>query len=642
MSTLTLDQPGRSVLMMGNEAIARGAIEAGVDLSAAYPGTPSSEILDSLARTAEHFGHYAEWSVNEMVSLEAAAAASLAGLRAITAMKQNGVNVCSDFLLTATLAGTKGGLVLVACDDPSAISSSNEQDSRNYAKFADMPLLEPATFQEAKEMTTWAFELSERIGLPCMIRSVTRLSHSRGNVELGGLPERTRTARFEGAYIAGAFVALQHAALHQKLEQAREVFEGSGFNWYSGPEGAALVIITSGSGWLYSREAVAALGLEGDVGILKIGTTWPLPEKFVADNLKGAGEVLVVEETDAFLEQNLKVLLAEQAKTLGPMEVYGAKSGHLPACGDMNQDKVAQALARIKGMQVSARDEQYVQKAKSLALTFIPPRMPTFCPGCPHRASLWAIKSALKLDGREGFVAGDIGCYSLGAGPAGFWQLKTLHCMGAGIGLANGFGQLGRFEFRQPVVAVCGDSTFFHAAIPSLVNARFNSSNLLMVVLDNGGTAMTGFQPHPSSGCDALGRPAPVVEIEDICRAIGVDVKVRDPFEVDDAVEDLYDMLQEDGAKVMIFRRRCHLVETREKGKKRVYVDPELCIGDDCGCARFCSRVFNCPGIIWDAAAGKAKIDEVVCTGCGVCATLCPRGAIEVEGGVEWHLTKTP
>ncbi|MEE8471321.1 MAG: thiamine pyrophosphate-dependent enzyme, partial [Dehalococcoidia bacterium] len=194
------------------------------------------------------------------------------------------------------------------------------------------------------------------------------------------------------------------------------------------------------------------------------------------------------------------------------------------------------------------------------------------------------------------------------------------------------FGQLGQFGLDQPVIAVCGDSTFFHAAIPALINARFNNSNVLVVVLDNGGTAMTGFQPHPSSGSDALGRPAPVVEIEEICKAIGVDVKVRDPFEVDQATEDLYDMLQDDGTKVMIFRRRCHLVESKEKGKKRVLVNPEKCIGDDCGCARFCSRVFNCPGIIWDQELLKAKIDEVVCTGCGVCATLCPRGAIVVEG----------
>ena len=633
MSTLTVDQPGKSVLMMGNEAIARGAIEAGVNFCAAYPGTPSTEIAESLARVAEHFGLYAEWSTNEMVALEAAAAASLAGLRAIVSMKQNGVNVCSDFLMTISLSGTKGGLVIVAADDPSAISSSNEQDSRNFAKFADLPLLEPATFQEAKDITKWAFELSEKLGLPCIIRSVTRLSHSRGNVKLGEIPEGRPVARFEGAYIAGAFVAIQHSALHQKLEQAREAFEESEFNWYVGPEDAKFIIVTSGSGWFYSREAVAALGLGEEVGILKIGTTWPLPERFIIDHLRQATEILIVEEVDPFLEQNIKVILLEQAKTLGPIEVYGAKSGHLPEFGDINQDKVARALASIKGLEYRTRDEVYAQRASDLALPILPPRMPTFCPGCPHRASLWAIKAALKLDGRDGFVTGDIGCYSLGAGPAGFWQLKTLHCMGAGTGLATGFGQLGQFGFNQPVISVCGDSTFFHAAIPGLINARFNNSNLLMVILDNGGTAMTGFQPHPGSGYDALGRPAPVVEIEEVCKAIGVEVKVRDPFEVDQAIEDLYDMLQEDGAKVMVFRRKCYLVESKEKGIKKVYVEPEKCIGDDCGCARFCSRVFNCPGIIWDQEAQKAKIDEVVCTGCGVCATLCPRGAIVVEGG---------
>jgi indolepyruvate ferredoxin oxidoreductase alpha subunit len=632
MSTLTLDRPGQSVLMMGNEAIARGAIEAGVDFCAAYPGTPSSEIPESLARVSEHFGMYTEWSTNEIVALEVAAAASLAGLRAIVAMKQNGVNVCSDFLLNMNLSGTKGGLVIAACDDPSAISSSNEQDSRNFARFADLPLLEPATFQEAKDMTKWAFELSEKVGLPCILRSVTRISHSRGNVKLGEIPERTRTPRFEGAYISGAFVAIQHSALHQKLALALQEYEGSEFNWYAGPEDARFVIVTSGSGWFYSREAVAALGLESEVGILKLGTAWPLPESYVIEHLKKAREILVVEEVDPVLEHNVKVLLAEQARTLGPIEVYGARSGHLPGVGDINQDKVARALATIKGLEYRTRDEQYAKKAAEVALPNLPPRMPTFCPGCPHRASLWAIKSALKLDGRNGFVTGDIGCYSLGAGPAGFWQLKTLHCMGAGTGLASGFGQLGRFGFDQPVVTVCGDSTFFHAAIPGLINARFNSSNMLMVVLDNGGTAMTGFQPHPSSGCDALGRPAPVVEIEGVCRAIGVRVAVRDPFEVDEAVEELHDMLQDDGAKVMVFRRRCHLVETKEKGKRRIYVNAERCIGDDCGCARFCSRVFNCPGIIWDSDAQTASIDEIVCTGCGVCATLCPRDAIVVEG----------
>ena len=636
MSNLKIYEPGQNVLLMGNEAIARGAIEAGVDFCAAYPGNPSSEILESLAGVAEDFGLHVEWSTNEKVALEAAAAASFAGLRAIAAMKQNGINVCSDFIMTLNLSGTRGGLVMVACDDPSAISSTNEQDSRNFARFADLPLLEPATFQEAKDMTRWAFELSERLKLPCMIRSVTRLSHARGNVKLDPIPGERRSARFEGSFIAGGFVTLWHTNLHRKLEEARKEFEESEFNWYVGPDKARFIIVTSGSGWFYSLEAVKALGLGEEVGILKLGTTWPLPEKFVTSRLRHASAVLIVEETDPFLEQNIKILLAEQAKSLGAIDVYGDRSGHLPALGEINQDRVTRALASIRGLSYRPRDEGYVQRAREAAGSHSPPRMLSFCAGCPHRASLWAIKAALKLDGRDGFVTGDIGCYSMGAGPTGFWQLKTLHCMGAGLGLATGFGNLKQFGFQQPVIALAGDSTFFHASIPALINARFNRSDVLFVVLDNGGTAMTGFQPHPGSGLDALGRPTPVVEIEEVCRAIGAEVRVCDPFEVEEAIETVYHMLQGEGAKVLIFRRRCSLIEAREKGRRRVYVDAERCIGDDCGCARFCSRVFNCPGIIWDGEAKRAKIDEAVCTGCGICATLCPQGAIVVEEGERW------
>ncbi|MBE0479841.1 MAG: 4Fe-4S binding protein [Dehalococcoidia bacterium] len=631
MPTVDLNQPGKTLLMMGNEAIARGAVEAGVDFAAAYPGTPSSEILEALARVADKLGFYVEWSTNEMVALQAATAAAFSGLRSLVAMKQNGVNVCSDFLMGVNLTGINGALVFMACDDPSGISSNNEEDSRNYARFADLPLLEPATFQEAKEMTRWAFEVSEKLKLPCMLRSVTRLSHSRGNVTLGEITREQRSARFEGTFVSGAFVPAQHALLHAKLEQARELFENSEFNFYEGPEQAKFVIVTSGSGLVYSREAVSGLGLQEEVGILKLGTTWPLPEKFIIDHLRNAAEVLVIEEVDPFLEQNIKVLLAEEVKNLGPIVVHGAKSGHCPAFGEINQEKVTRALATLNGREYKTRDEDYAQRAKQ-ALFAVPPRMPTFCSGCPHRAAMWAIKAALKLDGRNGFVTGDIGCYALGAGPAGYWQIKTLHCMGGGIGLANGFGNLGQFGFDQPVIAVCGDSTFFHAAIPALINARFNNSSLLMAVLDNGGTAMTGFQPHPGSGFDARGRTAPVILIENLCEAIGVPVLVRDPFEVEQSIEDVYDMLQEDGAKVIVFRRRCFRIEAKENLQQKYVVDQAKCIGDDCGCARFCSRVFNCPGIIWDQEAKKAVIDENVCTGCGVCASLCPQGAIVAQG----------
>ncbi len=630
MFNVGIDEPGRSLLLMGNEAIARGAIEAGVDFCAGYPGTPSSEILGTLAKAAERLGFYAEWSTNEIVAIEAAGAASFAGLRALTAMKQNGLNVASDFLLTVNLSGTGGGFVLVVADDPSAHSSTNEQDSRNFARFADLPLLEPATFQEAKDMTIWAFELSERLKVPCIIRSITRFSHGRGNVKLGPIPKRERKASFSGMFITVPTL-MWHSTLHQKLESAREEFETSGFNWYVGPEQAKFIIITCGSGWFYSQEAVKALGMEEEVGILKLGTTWPLPEKLVASHLKHAPEVLIVEEVDPFLEQNVKILTAELAKDLGPIKFYGKSSKHIPDIGEISPDTVIQALARIKGVDYRPRDEGYHDEVKKVVGTYAPFRMLSFCAGCPHRPAFWAIKSALKLDGRDGVVTGDIGCYSLGVGPAGYFQSKTLHCMGAGLGIATGLGNLQQFGFNQPVIAISGDSTFYHACIPALINARYNRANITYVILDNSATAMTGFQPHPGTGVDARGQAVPSVSIEGICRAIGAEVRICDPFAFDEAVENLYELFQSEGIGVMIFRRKCTTLELKEKKKPKVYVDPEKCIGDDCGCARFCSRVFNCPGIIWDPEAKKAKIDELVCSGCGICAEFCSQGAIIVE-----------
>jgi len=255
-----------------------------------------------------------------------------------------------------------------------------------------------------------------------------------------------------------------------------------------------------------------------------------------------------------------------------------------------------------------------------------------FCAGCPHKASFWAIKKALKWDGRDGIVTGDIGCYTLALLPTGFSMAKTVHCMGAGIGTATGFGNLRKFGLDKPVIAISGDSTFYHACIPALINARWNKSNLVYVILDNKTTGMTGHQPHPGTGVDALGTPSPMIPIEDICKGIGVEVRICDPFNLDEAVQNLYEMLQTEGTKVIIFRHECALTEARKREKKpKVYVDQDRCIGDECGCVRFCSRVFNCPGIIWDYTKGKAKIDEVVCNGCGLCADLCPAGAITVE-----------
>ena len=643
MASIDIDAPGTSQLFIGNEAIARGALEAGIGFAAAYPGTPSSEIMGSLAPIAKKMGIYAEWSINEMVAMEAAAGASFAGIRALASMKQNGVNVASDFLATLVIAGIgKGGLVLISCDDPSAISSSNEQDTRPLAKWLDIPLVEPGSFQEAKDMTKWLFDLAEETGTLCMLRSVTRIAHARGNVKLGELPQKEQKAYFDQMHdlrnvMPTTFMpipsALRHAFLHLKLDKARKKFESSPFNWYVGPDKADLLIITCGSCWLYSQDAVKALKLEDKVGILKLGTLWPLPEKFVEKHLNKAQKILFVEETDPFLERSVMEIVANLPKGSRRPTFYGKRSGHINAYGELNPDLVIKAIASILSVGYQPRDIEYAKKAEETAKSYVPERMMIFCAGCPHRATFWAIKNALKLDGRDGIVTGDIGCYSMALGPTGFFQVRTMHCMGAGAGVASGLGKLGQFGFNQPVLAAVGDSTFFHATIPALINGIYNQSNFILVILDNNATAMTGFQPHPGTGMTAMGEPTKVVSMEALCRSLGARVEVCDPFDLKSATATLLEMMAEGGgAKVAIMRRECELVRgKKEKPPYKVHVDSDKCIGEACGCDRLCTKVFLCPGLIWDKKASKSKIDEVICTGCGVCADICPQGAIIKE-----------
>ena len=635
MSVIDLDEPGKELLLMGNEAIARGALEAGVRVCTAYPGTPSTDIIENLAAVAQSRGLYVEWSINEKVALEVAAAASFSGMRAICAMKQNGLNVAADFLNVLNLLGVKGGLVLVTCDDPSAHSSNNEQDARYYARMADLPLLEPATFQEAKEMTRWAFSLSEETGSVCLLRGVTRTSHARGNVILGPLPPvDRRKVRFDKSRPwSSQPVAQKHSQLHESLARLEEVFSASPYNEYLGPKRPEVLIVTCGTGWLYSQEAVELLGLEGSVGILKVGTTWPLPARLVVENLQRADKVLFVEEVEPFLEGNVKELAADYSMEIGPKIFFGKRSRHIPVCGEMDADRVIEALGKILKVPYRARDSRYEDKAREVAKEMLPNRSLGFCPGCPHRASYWSIKNALQLDNREGFATYDIGCYALARGPAGYHLLKTGGVMGTGTGLASGFGKFSSFGFDQPVVAMCGDSTFFHAAMPALANASHNKSNIVMIVLDNSATAMTGFQPHPGVGRNALGEEVAPIDIEAVCRAFGAKVEVTDPFDLGGTRKKVLQALEEpQGVRVLIMRRKCQMLKGKEeKPPFRVWIDPQKCLGEDCGCDRLCTRVFKCPGLIWDGKAGKSRVDEVICVGCGVCADICPEGAILKE-----------
>ncbi len=639
MSYIIEGQKGTRHLLMGNEAIARGALEAGISVAAGYPGTPSSEIIENLAKVSKKEQIYVEWSVNEKVAMEVAAAASFAGLRSLCVMKQNGVNVASDFLLHLAGSGTRGGMVLVPCDDPGALSSINEGESRHFARLVEIPLLEPGDFQEAKDITKWAFELSEEIRSLVMVRSVTRLSHASGNVVFGGLPKKKARPYFkhdgfildpmEGVVIS-APVDYKHGQQHEKLQKAIALFEDSPFNTYSGPENPELLIITSSASHFYSKEAIQLIGGQDRIGLLKMGTTWPIPPNLMEEHLSRTEKILIVEEVIPFLEESVKILAAELAPKIGIKTFFGKRNGFIPMVGELNPDLVVAALSRILEIDYEAVPEDYSKRAEELTLVGAPNRELTFCPGCPHRASFWSIHNVLEMDNRKGFVCGDIGCYSMAVLPCGFGTLKTLHAMGSGTGVASGFGKLTQFGMDQAVLSVCGDSTFFHATMPALVNAVHHKSNITLVILDNSGTAMTGFQPHPGLPVDAGGNDVPIVDIPSVCRAIGAKVKISDPFDLQETQETLLELLQEEGVKVLVLKQICAL-SPEKKGKKKykMSVDINVCLGENCGCNRLCTRIFKCPGLVWDKEKGAARIDEVICAGCGVCASICPSGAIE-------------
>nr|HOP41640.1 thiamine pyrophosphate-dependent enzyme [Geobacteraceae bacterium] len=533
MSYLNDKQEGSVHLLMGNEAIVRGALEAGMRVAAGYPGTPSSEIIEAFSKVARERNIYAEWSTNEKVAVEVSSAASFAGLRTMCVMKQNGVNVASDFLLHLASSGTRGGMVLVACDDPGALSSVNEGESRIFARLVEIPLLEPGDLQEAKDITKRAFELSEELRNLVMVRSVTRMSHASGNVTYGTLPDTTTQADFKCngpmfdpdngpaiSMVVGA-AELQHGPQQEKLRKAARLFEDCSFNTYTGPKSPELLIITSSACNLYSREAVKLLEAEDRVGILKLATTWPLPPNLIRNNLSRTDKILIVEEVLPVLEEQVKILAAEMTPEIGAKRFFGKNAGNIPSVGELNPDIVIDAISSILDIPYKTISKTFSDAVNALAQRAAPNRGLTFCPGCPHRASYWSIHNALELDGRKGFVCGDIGCYVFGTLPSGFSIVKTLHSMGSGTGIASGFAKLKQFGMDQPVISVCGDSTFFHAAMPALTNAVHHKSPLTMVILDNRGTAMTGFQPHPGSPNNVLGEEMPALDIEAICRAMG-------------------------------------------------------------------------------------------------------------------------
>ncbi len=616
--------------LMGNEAIVRGALEAGVQFAAGYPGTPSSEIVQKMAEAAKTMNVHAEWSINEKVAVEAAGAAAIAGLRSLAAMKNAGLSVALDFLTHLSYSGLGdggGAMVNIVCDDPDGHSSGDETDSRWLAKFSHSPLIEASTIQEAKEIIQWAFDLSEKFKSVIFLRGYTRQSHGSSMVEIGSLPELETQATLDLQKPLTPYIARKkHSALLEKLALIKNEFESAPFNSYSGPDSPELIILCSGSAFYCALEAIEILGLKERIGILKLATLWPFPSEKVIEILSRTDKVLVAEEVDPFVEQHLKATLIDARAN--DKTVYGKDSGHIPKDGEITPDRIIEALDKILALDYRSYDEAYQSKITEALDNYMIQRGLTWCAGCPHRASFWAIGKAVEKHDGNPCVIGDIGCYTLDIFPGGKNRMDILHAMGSGTGVGSGLGQLTRFGQDQPVISLCGDSTFFHGSIPALINAVHNGSRMIQIILDNSTTAMTGFQPHPGNDVTVSGEPAKSINMEKLCESIGCKVTICDPFDLRTTMKTIRTLLKEGkGVHVLILRRPCEL--HRKKQEKTIpfqmVLDKEQCKGAECG---ICSTKYQCPALVLDSETGKSTIKDDICSGCGVCVDICPFNAI--------------
>ncbi|OYT55117.1 MAG: indolepyruvate ferredoxin oxidoreductase subunit alpha [Candidatus Altiarchaeales archaeon ex4484_2] len=574
---------GKKVVLSGNESIARGALESGITLATGYPGTPSTEILEYIAAKAGRDVH-AEWAVNEKVALETAVGASYSGVRALCCMKHVGVNVAADPLVTLAYTGVRGGLVLVAADDPGMHSSQNEQDSRFYAKFAKIPLLEPSDAGEARDMVRDAFILSEKTGLPVMLRTLTRVSHTSEPVEFSPVKKQKKPKldvnRREWVMVP-AYARVRHKILNQKQGKLIKYSEESGYNNVV-KGGGELGVIASGVCFSYAMEFH-----QGDYSVLKIGS-YPLGEKLLKNFLEGKKEILVLEEGEPFVE--------DQVRCLHP-NVKGKRTGDIPLEGELTPEIVSLALGR----------KQVINQGSGIKL---PQRPPVMCPGCPHRGSFYALKQNQPL-----IVTGDIGCYTLGVQKP-LEALDTCLCMGASIGKAAGMSHSG----AESVAAVIGESTFLHSGITSLMSAAYNQANILVLILDNSSVAMTGQQPTPATGVNIRGERTKKISIEEVCRSCGVDsVDVINPYRVGEMKELIGKRLGQDGVRVIVARAPCVMLGGVFGGDRYV-------VGD-CNACRKCLEL-GCPAISFDEKEHRAAISHL-CIGCGVCAQICPFDAIK-------------
>lgn len=633
-----------SEFVMGNEAMGLGALAAGVQFCAGYPGTPSTEILETIAK--RNPGNvYVEWSVNEKAGMEAAAGASLSGARALVTMKQVGLNVASDPLMSLEYIGIRGGMVIVVADDPGPISSQTEQDTRTFGMFSKVPVFDPSSVHEAYEMIQEAFDFSEKYHTPVFFRPTTRVDHGYESIQIKDVEEYAHHTAEGFVKDASKWVIFPrlsvraHAEIEKRNEALSETLSSYGRNCIipetgrfaavhqdaSGAENKKKVgIATHGINFAYTMDAIGS----GDhPRIFRVATPFPFPEQKTLEFLDGLDEVLCVEELDPVIERALIFLCGKYHLSV---TIRGKMTGSVKLSGENSVDDVRTYLNRFyaetgnEAAEASLKAEDAAcasgtpASAENGDVPTLPVRPPVLCAGCPHRASFYAVKVAMK--GRKTLYAGDIGCYTLGnAHPLD--MTDTCLCMGAGINMAQG---VNRIEPETRAFAFVGDSTFFASGITGTINAFYNQADITLCVLDNSTTAMTGHQPHPGTGRTIMGDVVEAVSIENVLRGIGLTtVETVNPLDFDHTVEVIRRVADEPGVKAIIFKSPC-IVKYRPKSGKS-HVDPDKCIG-----CRKCISQLGCPALVLDGK--KAAIDPSQCTGCALCEQICPVGAISGGG----------
>lgn len=595
--------------MMGNAAIAMGAVAAGVNLVAGYPGTPSTEVLETVARHRPD-DVYVEWSVNEKAAMELAAGASYAGARTMVTMKQVGLNVASDSLMSLEYIGIKGGMVILVADDPGPVSSQTEQDTRHFAAFSKLPCFDPSSAQEAYEMVQEAFEYSEKYGTPVFLRPTTRVCHGYASIVVKDKEEYTHHTPEGFIKDSRRWVIFPRLSFanHQKIE-ARNVTLSDDFSTYNRnkiypacEENKKLKkgIATGGISFTYAMETLKDTGM---IRLLKVSTPHPFPEKLAVTFLEGLDEVLCLEELDPVIERELTYICGKYHLNT---KILGKLTHHVANAGENTRDSVSGNIHAFLGLE--AADNASLPDTPEL-----PVRPPVLCAGCPHRASFYAVKKAMK--GRKTIFCGDIGCYTLGnAMPLD--MVDTCLCMGAGLNIAQGVGKI---EPDTICFAFVGDSTFFASAITGVVNAVYNQADMVLIVLDNSTTAMTGHQPHPGTGHTMMGEIVQKVSIEAVLRGIGLTtIETVDPLDLNAAVSCVERVADESGVRAIIFKSPCIAIT---KPERSLHIDPDTCIH-----CKKCIRELGCPAIFTED--DKVCIDNSLCTGCTLCSQVCPVHAI--------------